>query len=527
MQEENKVLVEENEPHLEENSTIFAFQEEVAPSKVRKRIFGGYGKLIAILFCICAIVGIGITCTLLFGEVPTEDATQTEQSQSIKIINENTSADKITVKNQSAEYTLIKYEEKSDDTTTVKYKLEGFDNYSIDNDLVTVVADTLLPLNAETKLEGTWSDSQLGLDKPQITVNIGDLTLSVGKSTSMQDRYYARVSGDDNVYLISSEVYDAINQQPCDFASTEMIEALTEDNYEDYFSNGILVSFDDITINGNAYNEKIVVDCLHDEGDISSYAVTTPKRFYADMSMVELLLTPFSNGLTSTGAYALIDDNTNLSTYGLGKPEYIYTYKFGDVTYKIELSKQGIIDDSVYACRINSGNIIYKCNTDSISFLVDNLNSLRSTVLFSTSITKVDTFTVSYNNSSISYDIGLEKVTENGSTNEKTVVKSMDGKELDTESFQNIYMALASVSPSDYTNDTASIKSQPYLYIKLDLTDNTTSEVKFLKYNDRYYLMTVDGIGDQLISYKVVDRLIGYFDDFKAGKTIDTPAIYD
>ena len=88
-------------------------------------------------------------------------------------------------------------------------------------------------------------------------------------------------------------------------------------------------------------------------------------------------------------------------------------------------------------------------------------------------------------------------------------------------------MALASVSPSDYLDNPESINSEPYLYIKLDLTDGTTSEVKFLKYNDRYYLMSVDGIGDQLISYKVVDRLIGYFEDFKAGKTIDTPAIYD
>ena len=122
MQDENKVLIEENEPHLEENSTIFAFQEEVAPPKVHKKLFGGYGKLIAILVCVCAIVGIAITCTLLFWEVPTEDNSQTQQSQSIVIIKENTAADKITVKNQAAEYSLVKYEEKSNDTTTVKYK---------------------------------------------------------------------------------------------------------------------------------------------------------------------------------------------------------------------------------------------------------------------------------------------------------------------------------------------------------------------------------------------------------------------
>ena len=518
--EEKKISTPEDEaPHIEENSTIFAFQEEQDTPKRKTRKFGGYGKIIAFITAFCVIVGVAITCTLLFWEVPeTEDNTVTTE-ESITIINKQ-DAEKITIKNSGAEYSIVK----SDDS----YSLSGFDVYPIDDDLVTSFAKSITTLSADSQVTGEWSDEQLGLDNPVITVTVDDIMLNVGKTSGMQDLRYCKVSDKDGIYLVSESVFTDLSQVPSDFVNTTVIEAFTENNYTDYYANSVLVSFDDITISGNAYTDPINVICIDNESDVSSFAVTKPKSFYADISVVESLLTPFSEGLTATGGYCLIDDSTDLSLYGLDSPQYIYTYKFGDKTFKIELSKQGVIDDGVYACRVNGGNVIYKVSVDSISFIIENVDELRSTILFSVSIKNVDVFTANYGGKSYSYNIELEDIeTDDGTKSESTVVYSMDGEELDTESFQNIYMAIASVSPTAYADDGGELSNEPYLEFELKMTDGSVNTVKFIKYNDRYYRMYLNDIGDQLINYSVVDRLISYFDTFNAGEKVNSPALYD
>ena len=519
MEEKNYNTPEDDAPHIEENSTIFSFAQEDDIPKKKPKKSGGYGKLIALLTALCVVVGIAITCTLLFWNVPENDDDIVTSNESVVIINQE-DADKITVKNNTAEYSVIKYDN--------SYNLSGFDNYPIDSDLVSTFAKTILSLSADGQVSGEWTDEQLGLDNPEITVTVDDIVLNVGKASGMGDSHYCKVSNKDGVYLISESIYTELSQAPSDFINTTVIEAFSEENYEDYYANSVLVAFDDITISGNAYADLINVICVDNESDVSSFAVTKPKSFYADMSVVESLLTPFSEGLTATSGYCLIDDSTDLSSYGLDTPQYVYTYKFGDETFKIELSKKGIIDDGVYACRLNGGNVIYKVRADSISFIIENVDELRSTILFSVSIKNVDVFTANYGGKSYSYDIALEKVkSDDGSTNESTVVYSMDGEELDTESFQNIYMAIASVSPTDYADDGGELSNEPYLEFELKMTDGSVNTVKFIKYNDRYYRMYLNDIGDQLINYSVVDRLISYFDAFNAGEKIDSPALYD
>ena len=103
----------------------------------------------------------------------------------------------------------------------------------------------------------------------------------------------------------------------------------------------------------------------------------------------------------------------------------------------------------------------------------------------------------------------------------------MSGEELDTESFQNVYMALASVSPSSYGEDSGKLTQSPYLKITLKMNDKSTQTVKFIKYDDRYYRMYLNDIGDQLINYTAVERLVSYFEKFAAGEKVDSPALYD
>ena len=115
----------------------------------------------------------------------------------------------------------------------------------------------------------------------------------------------------------------------------------------------------------------------------------------------------------------------------------------------------------------------------------------------------------------------------NGSSIQKTIVKSTDGKTLDAESFQNIYLALANISPSSYTESGAENTNPAYMTITLKMNSGKVNTVKFIRYNDRYYRMYVNGIGDQLINYTYIDRLKGYFDDFAAGKSIASPSEFD
>ncbi len=533
---------EDEQPHIVENSTIFSEDDskDSKNEKPKKRA-GGYGKIIAMLSGVCVVIAAAITCTLLFWEVPeSEDTSSSASSEAIEIISEKVNTDEIKIKNENGDFTLKKYTETvtetttSGDTTTAapttqkKYKLVGFDKYPMSADEVTDVANALVPMKAESKLSGEWTDDRLGLDKPVLTAVVGDVTLTVGKTSGMGDQRYCRVSGDNNIYLISGDVYDKLNFKPSELVDTNLITALSEHNFSDYFASGTLVAFDSIELSGTNFSSPVKISCKNSKSDVSSFVVTSPKSFYADMSKIETLLTPLSSGFTATNGYELITDSTDLKKYGLDNPQYILTYKLGSSTFKIELSKKGVIDDGVYACRVNNGNVIYSCNTDNISFIIDKIDDLRSTILFSVSIKEVDTFTVEYNGKSATYDIGLEKVKDDdGNEKEQTVVRSMSGEELDTESFQNVYMALASVSPSSYGEDSGKLTQSPYLKITLKMNDKSTQTVKFIKYDDRYYRMYLNDIGDQLINYTAVERLVSYFEKFAAGEKVDSPALYD
>ena len=142
--------------------------------------------------------------------------------------------------------------------------------------------------------------------------------------------------------------------------------------------------------------------------------------------------------------------------------------------------------------------------------------------------------TVTFNNKSTVYDISYDKLKEEETTtSDKTGTTASEedsyevnvisnAEQIDVESFQTIYRNLILVSASDYLDENENVPNgKSVLTIKCENTDKSVEEIKFIKYNERYYSYTINGIGDSLIKYSTVDDLIKQFTALQTGEKVE------
>lgn len=105
-------------------------------------------------------------------------------------------------------------------------------DFPLDQSGVTAIADTASKLTADRKLEDhdDWKD--YGLDEPDKEVTVTDqsgtvTTIMIGSGTD--SLYYARIEGDEAVYVIEATLPDQIKTSIYDMAEHEQLPAISTD----------------------------------------------------------------------------------------------------------------------------------------------------------------------------------------------------------------------------------------------------------------------------------------------------------
>lgn len=540
---------QQNQPDVQEQqSTIFVepSKSDKGPGKQKKKKWDAYLRLTAGLIAAVVFLTGTVLCVHFFSAgAETETETATEQDSVLYLTKDadvsledmtNPAADAISnilsvdITNDGGTYTIVPVE----DEENVYFTLRDYDDFAIDTDTVTSIADAVFDVTATMKIPDRFSMEDCGLDDEHASAIVevhmadgSDFTIKIGNRVpNGNGNYYGWTSLTDGIYVINSESYSSFTQHVEDCADTVLFETFSPENDDDsYFYEGSLIQFERITYSGARFANDLVLGYDDESSDALIYHVLEPVSTYASDEQVAELLEPLTEGMTASGAYAVHPTDAQLKEYGLDNPETILTYTVKDRTIELRFSEIGVKDEGYYACMVDDVPVIFMVMADLYEFVEWDLDDLRFSLLFAKNIDAIETFRVEYGQTDLTYEISEDEVTdlEGETTSELSVICS--SSPVNAEYFQYLYQELVLVKASKYLGaDETAPTGTPYLKITITYNTGESSDVlTFIRYSDLYYHYTINGIGDSLVRYDTVESLTQHFDDLQAGREIKSP----
>ena len=552
-----------------ENSTIFVKNDLPDNGKKSKEARGeggeatksrGFIKPIAILLCAALAVSGTMISLKYFWPVNSGDNETTEpESKVIQLTSsanvalkdmKNVSKDafsnvkSIEVTNPSGSFTVVpdKLVKATDDDSedTVEYKLTGYDNIPQSASNISSLVDNVLSVVATSKLEGDWTEADCGLDKPQIQVDAvmadgSKFTYKVGSlvPNGNNDRY-ASCTLKDGIYVVTSDYYDYFNTTILDYTDTGIIDSIQPSGENDsYFKDSTLIKFDSIEISGTNIENKIALSYSDSSNESLAYRITEPTLTYADDEKVSTLISPLSSGLSGSSVLTVNQTSADLKEYGLDKPYFEIKYAIKGKNYDVKFSKPDMVTEGYYAVTINDIPVVYEVAKSLVEFASWDLGNIRSSILYARNITTISQMTVDIDGKATVYDIHYDKSIEDDDETEATDSDTTDSDEdyvmtiihnteaVDEDSFKLVYQHLILVRAYDYLKaGEAAPSGKARLTITCKAKDGTTDVLKFVKYNERYYNYTINGIGDSLIRYDTLEKIIDEYTRLQKGETL-------
>lgn len=556
-----------------ENSTIFVKNDIAQSGKKSKKATGeggeatksrGFIKPIAILLCAALILSGAMVSLKYFWPVNDSSSdTNEDESAAIELTSsanvalenmENVSKEAfsnvktIKVTNPQGSFTIVpdKLVKATDDTEDsvdiVEYKLTGYDNIPQSASNIQSLVDNVFGVVATSQLEGEWTEADCGLDEPQIQVDAvmadgSRFTYKVGAQVpnGNNDRY-ASCTLKDGIYIVTSDYYDCFNTTILDYTDTGIIEAVEQSGDNDpYFNDSTLIKFDSIEITGTNIENKIALSYSEDSSESLAYRITEPTLTYADDEKVSTIISPLSSGLSGSSVIAVNQTAAELKKYGLDNPYFRIKYSIKGISYDVSFSKPDIVTQGYYAVTVNDVPVIFEVSKSLAEFASWDLGDIRSSILYARNITTITKMTIDIEGKSTVYDIHYDKTieedeTEAADTTDSTATNDDDdyvmtiinnNEAVDEDSFKLVYQHLILVRAYDYLKaGEAAPNGESKLTITVKTDDGRTDVLKFVKYNERYYNYTINGIGDSLIRYDTLDNIIDEYTRLQKGETI-------
>ena len=555
-----------------ENSTIFVKNDSVSNSGKKSKKDSGVGgeaakshgfiKPIAFLLCAALVISGAMISLKVFWPVKDGETNTTEnENGTIQLTaSANVALDKmknvdksafsnvksINVNNPKGKFTVVpdKLIEAEDDDSedTVQYKLTGFDNIPQSASNISAFVNNVFGVVATSKLEGEWSEADCGLDKPEIQVDAvmadgSKFTYKVGGlvPNGNNDRY-ASCSLKDGIYIVTSDYYDSFNTSILDYTDTGIVEPVQSSGENDsYFKDSTLYRFDSIEISGANVENKIELSYSDSTSESLAYRITEPTLTYADDEKVTTLISPLSSGLSGSSVLTVNQTADDLKKYGLDKPYFEIKYAIKNESYHLKFSKPDAVTEGYYAVTVNDVPVVYEVAKSLCEYAEWDLGNIRSSILYARNINTITQMTVDFGGKATVYDIHYDKELENEDETEPTnttdsaadseddyVMTIINNSEaVDEDSFKLVYQHLILVRAYDYLKAGESAPSgEPKLTITCKSKDGSTDVMKFVKYNERYYNYTINGIGDSLIRYDTLEKILDEYTRLQKGEKI-------
>lgn len=502
MEENNKNEIIE-EQAKDEQSTIFAAPTEHI-DKGKKSKNSLLKKIIAALVCVALLAGVTFAVVKLIPEKEPEDVSINQSYQVLNV--DPTQITKITVEHEKGTMVLtsamVENEEKE---LTQVWSLEGYDNSLIDQTSLSQIASYAAAISAfgEYEDDGTVD---YGISQPKIKVTVegtaGDpYTITVGNDTADGTYSYVKLSSDpDKIYLVNAGTMSGFVVEPLELAiSTAIPKVEKNDKNAGYFdSEGLLSTFDTLTISGRRFEKKLVFK-PNGEGAFSDYATyicISPLKRVAQG--VEDVTEIFKSGVSASGVVSFDQSAEKLKQFGLDDPEWIITISIAgeEYTYRITPSDNTYTEFFVAS---STDRMIRTVTISNLEFISNEEKDFYLGFMALESIKDISEFT-------LSGDLNTSFIISYDEDNEVYIVKNGD-KEVKGSDFQTFYAEFVQITAIDY--NTVSTAQKPSL--TLTMKHNNESEdtvLTFTKISDSRYQYTSGGNAMGQIPATSYDRML-------------------
>ena len=347
---------------------------------------------------------------------------------------------------------------KDEETLTIE-EFEGLDQLT---DTYDTLYNAYAALSASRTVNEAPEDIAIyGLDDPQLTVTLtmddgSEQQVYYGDAMPTADGYYIMISGDETVYALSNNAYEATNKVATEFISTQMISVWESPLDED----------------GNALYEVPTIDYLEIEGGtLAEYGLyrmenmteeemsTTYSSGYKIVSPIEaeFRVRSDSDGNDQNAVYTekfadysaehvevAYPTEADLTACGFDEPSAVIRFsRDGEEhiwTFGAETTTMG--GAKGYYVMVDDVQVIYVAAEVSLPWLTADLNNLYSTLLILPLIDTVE---------SIDVEVNGQKYEITCSGESSTLVAVINGTEVKTANYRKLYQYLLS-APAEELN---------------------------------------------------------------------------
>lgn len=556
--------VEINED-LFENSTVLCAAE---PKKEKKHKLSPIKKGIISISALAVVTAAAVVTAVLF--IPKGDDTDAPVSSADDIEISVMSVDQkdieqVKVKNAKDSYTLLPQivtdSTSSTESTSVNWLAKGYEDVELSTaayivDAVTsvkaiktfdrngvTVGSNIASDSSETVSSdsGSSSDDPYGFDKPHAAAAVtlkdgGSYTVTIGAVSPDKSGRYAVIDGEgsyasygDKIYLMNVSDVNCMANSLADCVNMLSMPAFVSEGDDDtYFEEGEMLYFDDMTISGTLYKEKIKVICPQNDLALLTYMIEEPSEQAANEESVSSILALASSGVYNSGAYVLHASSADRKKYGIDNPYVSYYIKAGNREMTMKIGKK--CDDGNYPFMISystdggktvvNHNIIYRLNAETNKFVELKSTDIYYEKLFIEYVKYVESMTVSVGGGkTVKFTLDHDK--DNAS---QFAVTTDAGKKIDQDEFCYYYTRLLYLSALE-NEETATPSDNNYI-IKFNITYTTegkkADEIIIYPYanNVRRCIYKLNGKGTALVNKTLVDDLVDCLEPLANGKAI-------
>lgn len=396
------------------------------------------------------------------------------------------------------------------------WELEGYNQELIASSAINAAADNLASIFATRIMEEDLSQKELyGLNKPTVTAKIfmregtgEDYTLTVGGLSPDSSGYYASITGDNRIYLISAGAVKNFNTSPEKMANNVILTSPTVENIvkktdKKYYDeeSGVLASFESIELSGPKYGKKVVITPIEDNEFVKYSIDLGDYSRYANPDIVDKMFSLMTNGLVAIDTYVLEPSDNQIKKYGLDSPDLFITIKYGAQSTKLKATMYDK-ENQYYAVMINDRNAIYTVTADALSMLQYNVEDYYYQFVFQEFIYKYKSMIVETPEKTYSFDI-------KHNTSNDSFTATSNGTKVDDALLSAYYQYFLTLSPEvkpSYSNGETKLKAT----FTFKNTAKGKTVIELVKQTDRRYLVRIDGNDLGIVTSTDFDHLIVY-----------------
>ena len=397
----------------------------------------------------------------------------------------------------------------SDTNETTLWYLDGYDKEYI-NELtvaskVTKLGDIVANMEI-TKM--TLADC--GLDNPAykvdfVTTKDEKFSVLIGNDSTdkVNGGFYLKLSNSDKIYLVDDTYKTHMEFTAFDLANTDSLPNFQVGNDMSAYKNedGVIATFDTITVSGSNFSETVVITPNTDEelSAFAGYLISSPKKRIAEN--VNTLFEAFQKGVLVSGVYSFDVSAASLAAVGLDNPDFVATMKIGKQTLTYKFSLQ---EDGNYAALADGAKLIKKVLASNVPFAAYTATDFYSNWVCLNSIDDLKGFAIVTPEKT--YNFGISDNPDEESDDDFII--TYNGVSIDCQSFKDFYMEAIGIECTDYTVDKLSGSAEYSFIFTFKDEIGGVNRIDFVKAEGTRYQYSSDGVAMGKVNSSTLNKII-------------------